>query len=159
MSKASIIAPSEVQMTESSKLELSEVRAVPVQNGRRSFRSQITKTDLSMVTQNRILATFSNPILEKAFLVHNLRTIFPFLNATLPIHAATHAWLLQRGFDGFRHLCSAQQIHLCNSLSCGGVQLISWISHNMIIMRFLKTLCHPHTGLSFGCELPISNGR
>ena len=76
MSKVSVLASGEVQLAEYSEMPTSVVRAIPVQQSRLSFRSQITKTDLSRVTQNRILATFSNPKLEKAFIVHDLRMIF-----------------------------------------------------------------------------------
>ena len=65
-----------VQMTDHSETRQSIVRAIPVQNRGHLLRSQITKTDLLMVTQNRILATFANPRLENAFTVHNLRMIF-----------------------------------------------------------------------------------
>ena len=76
MAETTSSTPGEVQLTDYSEMTQSVVQAIPVQNRGHSFRSQISKTDLLMVTQNRILATFVNPRLENAFTVHNLRMIF-----------------------------------------------------------------------------------
>ena len=44
-----------------------------VDNDSDDFRGQITKRDLLKVETNMFFATFENPTLEKAFMVHDFR--------------------------------------------------------------------------------------
>lgn len=93
-----------------------------------AFQDQITKKDLLMVNRNPILGTFENTTLEKAFIVHNSRTVF--LSAVSPSTYPSCTAVRMTNYPSVdicdcRCICSAQQIHVSGFGTGGGVCLVA----------------------------------
>ena len=79
--------------TEKNTENVSDTKGVPIQRSKRvgKFQSQIKKKDLLKVEIKFLSVTFENPRLEKAFIVHDFRTLMPAF-IRLP-HPSIHALL------------------------------------------------------------------